>query len=70
MVCIVLLLGSDASVVVDSDVDDDSLVHIHNRGSVKTFEVDKVFGPNSTQQEVPTILLFSSGMCEITHNSL
>lgn len=46
------LLGSDASIVVKSDVDDDGIVYVHNRENVRKFEVDQVFGPSSTQQEV------------------
>lgn len=38
--------------MVESDSDDDSIVYVHSRGNMKKFGVDKVFGPNSTQEEV------------------
>lgn len=38
--------------VVNPDIEDDSIVCVQNRGDLKTFEVDRVFGPRSTQREV------------------
>lgn len=39
-------------IVVHPDKEDDSIVHVQNRGNEKPFEVDRVFGPRSTQNEV------------------
>ena len=47
-------LGSDSSKVVEVDNEDDSLVCVENRGGVKIFQMDKVFGPKSSQQQVYT----------------
>lgn len=48
-------LGCDASVVVNPDKEDDSIVYVENRGNLKRIEVDRVFGPGSTQQEVSSL---------------
>lgn len=57
------LVGPDASIVVECDKEDDGIIYVLNRGNLKKFEVDKVFGPRSSQQEViivvPCILLYS-----------
>ena len=52
MIC----LGSDASVAVKVDTEDDGIVHVENRDIIKTFEMDKVFGPSSSQQEVRIVI--------------
>ena len=44
--------GAQASVVVELDRDDDGVVHVLSRGSKKPFEMDRVFGCQSTQEEV------------------
>ena len=41
--------------MVDPDKEDDSVVRVYSRGSWKRFEVDKVFGQSSTQDEVCTM---------------
>ena len=52
-----MLLGSDATLVVHEDNEDDGIVGVENRGNLKKFEVDKVFGPRSTQQEVKSMVV-------------
>ena len=49
---IAYLIEADACIAVNPDKEDDSIVHVQNRGNTKSFEVDKVFGPKSTQNEV------------------
>ena len=44
--------GTQASVVVQPDRDDDGVVRVITKGTWKVFELDKVFGPMSTQMEV------------------
>jgi kinesin family protein C2/C3 len=44
--------GPLAQHVISFDHDDDQLIHVMNRGSLKTFELDNVFQPHSTQEEV------------------
>ena len=45
--------GSNTTIVVHPDRDDDGLLYVH-RGNRKVFEMDKVFGPDSKQEEVFT----------------
>ena len=44
--------GPLAQHVISFDHDDDQLVHVMTRGSLKTFEMNNVFQPNSTQERV------------------
>lgn len=44
--------GKQAEHVVSFDDDDDSLILVSHRGTTKTFELDKVFQPGSTQTQV------------------
>ena len=44
--------GKQAEHVVQFDEDDDGLVLVAHRGTTKTFELDKVFRPGSTQDQV------------------
>lgn len=44
--------GSQAAVVVQVDAVDDGVLYVHSKGAWKTFELDKVFGPQSSQEEV------------------
>ena len=44
--------GKPAENVVSFDQDDDALVNVLSKGALKTFEMDKVFTPRSTQEEV------------------
>ncbi len=45
------------TIVVHLDRDDDGVLHVH-RGNSKVFEVDKVFGPESMQEEVLACMLY------------
>ena len=47
-----LLTGAQASIIVKPDPEDDGLLSVFSHGSWKTFEVDKVFGIHSTQEQV------------------
>ena len=47
-----LSLGDQSAVVVEPDRDDDGVVRVFSRGAWKTFDMDKVFGISSTQEEV------------------
>lgn len=42
--------------VVEPDADDDGILCVLNRGNWKRFEMDKVFGPSSTQEQVGVCL--------------
>lgn len=44
--------------VVSYDDDDDAVLNILSKGTLKTFEMDKVFNPQSTQEEVRCASLF------------
>ena len=47
--------GPLARSAVTFDDDDDALIFLQNKGRTTTFEVDKVFQAQSTQEEVSTI---------------
>ena len=49
---LVHLTGSPAAIVVEPETDDDGILHVFNRDIWKRFEVDRVFGPSSTQEQV------------------
>jgi hypothetical protein len=55
--CVVSTIGPESSIVVNPDTDDDSIVHVKNRGNEKLFEVDRVFRLTSTQNEVGLALI-------------
>lgn len=40
------------NIVVDYDRDDNGLIYVNNKGRSQTFEMDLVFTPESTQQQV------------------
>lgn len=42
----------DARTSLSFDSDDDAILYLSNRGKVMTFELDKVFPPQATQEEV------------------
>ncbi|KAM3919790.1 kinesin-like protein KIFC3 isoform 2-T2 [Leptodactylus fuscus] len=44
--------GLGAKNVVTFDRDDDGILHITNKGKIQSFELDKVFPPSTTQEEV------------------
>lgn len=44
--------GSQAAIVARVDQEDDGILHVHSKGTLKIFELDRVFGPQSSQQEV------------------
>ncbi len=44
--------GPQAADVVETDQDDNGVLHVLARGSWKAFEMDRVFGPQSTQEQV------------------
>lgn len=43
---------ADAKTMLSFDSDDDSILYLSNKGKTMTFELDKVFPPKSTQEEV------------------
>lgn len=44
--------GRNSENVISFDEDDDALLNVFSRGSTKPFEMDKVFRPESSQQQV------------------
>lgn len=44
--------GMMGNIVVDYDRDDNGLIYVNNKGRSQTFEMDLVFTPESTQQQV------------------
>ena len=44
--------GSQAEVVVVPDHEDNGVLQVLSRGTWKTFDLDRVFGISSTQEEV------------------
>ncbi|XP_076003007.1 kinesin-like protein KIFC3 isoform X3 [Genypterus blacodes] len=44
--------STDAKNMLSFDSDDDALLYLSNKGKVMTFELDKVFPPQATQEEV------------------
>lgn len=46
----------DAKNMVTFDTDDDSVLYLSNKGKLMTFELDKVFPPQATQEEVGHIV--------------
>ena len=47
-------MGDQAENITNFDSEDDGLIYVDHRGNKKAFEVDKVFKPTSTQNEVCT----------------
>uniref|UniRef100_A0AAV2LUK3 Kinesin-like protein KIFC3 n=1 Tax=Knipowitschia caucasica TaxID=637954 RepID=A0AAV2LUK3_KNICA len=44
--------SADAKTMLSFDSDDDSILYLSNKGKIMTFELDRVFPPKSTQEEV------------------
>lgn len=44
--------GSEATNAVTFDPDDDSIIHLLHKGKPVSFELDKVFSPRASQQDV------------------
>ncbi|KAF1393310.1 hypothetical protein PFLUV_G00037750 [Perca fluviatilis] len=44
--------AADAKTMLSFDSDDDAVLYLANKGKMMTFELDKVFPPQATQQEV------------------
>uniref|UniRef100_A0A3Q3VUQ9 Kinesin-like protein n=1 Tax=Mola mola TaxID=94237 RepID=A0A3Q3VUQ9_MOLML len=44
--------SADATTLLSFDSDDDAILYLSNKGKVMTFELDKVFPPQATQEEV------------------
>ncbi|XP_072320787.1 kinesin-like protein KIFC3 isoform X2 [Eucyclogobius newberryi] len=44
--------STDAKTMLSFDSDDDSILYLSNKGKVMTFELDRVFPPKATQEEV------------------
>jgi len=44
--------GSQAAIVARVDQEDDGILYVHSKGTSKIFELDRVFGPQSSQEEV------------------
>uniref|UniRef100_A0A8C9YWE2 Kinesin-like protein n=1 Tax=Sander lucioperca TaxID=283035 RepID=A0A8C9YWE2_SANLU len=44
--------AADAKTMLSFDSDDDAILYLANKGKMMTFELDKVFPPQATQQEV------------------
>lgn len=45
-------MGAQAAVVTQTDREDDGVLRVLTKGSWKSFEVDRVFGFQSTQEQV------------------
>lgn len=48
--------GRNAEKVITFDEDDDAILSVFSKGSKKSFEMDKVFRPESTQEQVKTLI--------------
>ncbi|XP_070683614.1 kinesin-like protein KIFC3 [Pempheris klunzingeri] len=44
--------SADAKTMLSFDSDDDAVLYLSNKGKIMTFELDKVFPPQATQEEV------------------
>ena len=44
--------GSQVAMVVRADQEDDGVLYVQSKGAAKMFELDRVFGPQSSQEEV------------------
>ncbi|XP_074522267.1 kinesin-like protein KIFC3 isoform X2 [Halichoeres trimaculatus] len=44
--------STDAKTMLSFDSEDDAILYLSNRGKIMTFELDKVFSPQATQEEV------------------
>nr|XP_046254188.1 kinesin-like protein KIFC3 isoform X4 [Scatophagus argus] len=44
--------SADAKTMLSFDSDDDAILYLSNKGKIMTFELDKVFPPHATQEEV------------------
>ncbi|XP_040897873.1 kinesin-like protein KIFC3 isoform X2 [Toxotes jaculatrix] len=44
--------AADAKTMLSFDSDDDAILYLSNKGKIMTFELDKVFPPQATQEEV------------------
>ncbi|XP_018548330.1 kinesin-like protein KIFC3 isoform X3 [Lates calcarifer] len=44
--------AADAKTMLSFDSDDDAILYLSNKGKIMTFELDKVFAPQATQEEV------------------
>lgn len=50
--------SADAKTMLSFDSDDDAILYLSNKGKVMTFELDKVFPPHATQEEVSVLGTF------------
>lgn len=56
--------GPEAVNQVTFDPDDDAILHLMHKGKLVSFELDKVFPPHATQEDVsPSIPLYWCGLC-------
>lgn len=53
--------GPEASNAVTFDPDDDSVIHLLHKGKPVSFELDKVFSPRASQQDVSVALRWGGG---------
>lgn len=44
--------SADAKTMLSFDSDDDAVLYLTNKGKIMTFELDKVFSPQTSQEEV------------------
>lgn len=44
--------SADAKTMLSFDSDDDAILYLSNKGKIMTFELDKVFSPQASQDEV------------------
>lgn len=47
--------SADAKTMLSFDSDDDAILYLSNKGKVMTFELDKIFPPQATQEEVSEV---------------
>ena len=50
---------------MQQDSEDDGLLCVRSRGSWKQFELDRVFGPSSSQEQVHCIIIHCTCVCEM-----
>lgn len=54
--------AEEAGGVVTFDPDDDGVLHLSDKGKVTTFDLDKVFWPEATQEEVSSCIHPQGGL--------
>lgn len=62
-------VSTESKNMVSFDLDDDAVLYLSNKGKTMTFDLDKVFPPQATQEEVSRSLEPSRGhSCAVANN--